>query len=171
MRATMKVLPLGNVPDAVLNAIVEELTKLGIKGKVSLPIALPKESYNPLRHQFLADAVLMFLLKRFDGRVLGVTNKDLYSDSLNFVFGQAQLGGRVAVVSICRLDPRFYRASANNELLIERAVKEAVHEVAHMLGAKHCDNPECVMSFSNTIADVDRKGKYLCEHCRAELFV
>lgn len=165
----LKLLPLGKIPDEVLDAIAEGLRSLNVAANVSLPMALPKESYNALRHQFLADAVLKFLFERFEDKVLGMTNKDLYAEGLNFVFGQAQLKGNVAVVSIHRLDPTFYKQKPDKALLIERSVKEAVHEVAHMLGMKHCDDPSCVMSFSNTIFDVDRKSKDLCKGCKARL--
>jgi archaemetzincin len=75
--------------------------------------------------------------------------------------------GNVAIISIHRLNPSFYGKPPDKQLLIERAVKEAVHEVGHMLlGLQHCDQPNCVMSFSNTIFDVDRKTKELCEKCR-----
>ncbi|MCS7106475.1 MAG: matrixin family metalloprotease, partial [Candidatus Aenigmarchaeota archaeon] len=57
----------------------------------------------------------------------------------------------------------------NEEVLIKRAVKEAIHEMGHVLGLKHCENPECVMSFSNTVFDVDRKTKNLCEKCKKQL--
>lgn len=166
----VKILPLGNVPDGILDAVAKELKAIKVKGKISLPMALPKDSYNPLRHQFLASNVLDFLVGKFEERILGVTNKDLYAGNLNFVFGQAQLGGRVAVVSIHRLDPKFYRKPRDEELLMERAVKEAKHEVCHMLfNMKHCENPECVMSFSNTIFDVDRKTKNLCDECKIKI--
>jgi len=46
---------------------------------------------------------------------------------------------------------------------------EAVHELGHAFGLQHCGNPECVMFFSNSIMDTDRKGWHLCQQCRARL--
>jgi len=53
--------------------------------------------------------------------------------------------------------------------LQERALKEAVHELGHLLGLPHCDNPRCIMFFSNTLADTDRKGPGFCPACRGKL--
>jgi archaemetzincin len=37
--------------------------------------------------------------------------------------------GRAALISLFRLKPEFYGEPANEELFLERAVKEAVHEL------------------------------------------
>jgi archaemetzincin len=48
-------------------------------------------------------------------------------------------------------------------------VKEAVHELGHMFGLDHCSDLRCVMHFSNSLADTDRKGRDFCPSCRARL--
>lgn len=168
---TLKVIQFGEVPKEVIFAIEEELrSSFNILCDISEPLGLPKEFYNNFRHQFLSNKILDFLANRFKGRVLAVTDEDLYSEEMNFVFGQAELPGRVAMISICRLDPTFYRQTPDRNLLKERAVKEAVHEVCHSVyGMNHCQNPKCVMSFSNTVFDVDRKDKSLCEECKLRI--
>jgi archaemetzincin len=95
---------------------------------------------------------------------LGVTDVDLYCEGLNFVFGIAESPGRAAVISTARL-----RAAANEALFRERVLKEAMHELGHTLGLGHCDDARCVMYFSNTLADTDRKGSRFCRNCRARL--
>ncbi|MDI6798726.1 MAG: archaemetzincin family Zn-dependent metalloprotease [Candidatus Aenigmarchaeota archaeon] len=164
----LQIVPFGEIPTEVLSAISEELElSFRIFSDISEPKGLPKEYYNPYRHQYVAPQILDFLFEEFKGRVLAVTDQDLFAEDLNFVFGQAQMNGRVAVISICRLNPTFYRQAFNKKLLIERAVKEAVHEVGHMaFGLTHCPDPNCVMSFSNTIFDVDRKSKEVCKSCK-----
>ena len=72
----------------------------------------------------------------------------------------------VAVISLHRLTPEFYGEAEDPRLLLERAVKEAIHETGHMLGLTHCQRPGCIMRFSNAIADTDNKGPGLCEDCR-----
>jgi archaemetzincin len=101
--------------------------------------------------------------------VLGVTILDLYVPGLNFVFGEAHCPGKVAVISLFRLNPEFYGQPADMQLFYERAVKEAVHEVGHTLGLAHCRNSSCVMFFSNSILDTDRKKSSLCEKCSASV--
>jgi len=101
--------------------------------------------------------------------VLGITDVDIYSAGLNFVFGSASTSKGVAVISLYRLNLESYghRLDLDDEgLLLRRARKEAVHEVGHLLGLGHCPDPGCVMSFSNSIMDVDRKGEELCGRCR-----
>jgi archaemetzincin len=98
------------------------------------------------------------------GKVLAVTEMDLYADDLNFVLGMAESHGRTAVISLCRLglgaDPQARRL---------RALKEAVHELGHTLGLAHCPDAECVMRFSNALADTDRKGSSPCAVCERKL--
>lgn len=178
---SLKIIPFGEIPKGILNTISEELRySFNIIADISEPAGLPKEYYNQFRHQFVADRILDFLSRRFKGNVLAVTDEDLYSGRLSFIFGQAELPGRVAIVSIHRLDPTFYKKGEDkkskksiiedNVLLKDRAIKEAIHEVCHALfGMTHCPNHRCVMCFSNTIIDVDRKNKDLCDVCKARL--
>ena len=49
--------------------------------------------------------------------------------------------------------------------LLERVKKEAVHEIGHTFGLGHCLNKICVMSFSPSIFDVDRKEVHPCKKC------
>lgn len=96
-----------------------------------------------------------------DDKVLGVTDVDLYSPGFDFVFGEAEVASGVATLSIYRL--KEGRPSAT--LLVERAVKEAVHEVAHLYRLGHCSRPRCVMRFCPSLSDVDAKGRALCAKC------
>jgi archaemetzincin len=95
--------------------------------------------------------------------VLGITQHDLFSAELNFIFGIASPGG-ACVVSTARLV-----TGADDELFRARLLKEAVHELGHTLGLGHCPNPGCVMHFSNSLADTDRKADAYCERCVARL--
>ena len=135
--------------------------------RITSPIELPKDAYDESRDQYEGKQLIHNLYEKYGGMVLGVTDKDIYAKGLNFIFGQAQLKGRIAIISLHRLYPEFYKKPKNIRLLMERAQKEGVHEVGHaLLGLTHCMNPNCVMNFSNTIEDVDRKSKNLCESCK-----
>jgi archaemetzincin len=101
-----------------------------------------------------------------DVRVIGVTRHDLFVPVLTFVFGEAELGGRCAVVSMQRLDERFYGLPARQELLRERLVKEAVHELGHTFGLRHCEDWRCVMTSSHAVDRLDIKSTDFCRNCR-----
>ena len=130
---------------------------------------IPEDTYNAIRRQYHSSRLLAKIYDYVEeseaDRVLGITNVDLYVPRLNFVFGEAQCLGRVAIISLCRLEPEFYGKPANRELFVERSKKEAVHEIGHTLGLGHCHNPACVMFFSNTIQMTDRKKCKFCSGC------
>jgi predicted Zn-dependent protease len=103
---------------------------------------------------------------------LGIIDEDLYSDShgsLNFIFGEARVGGDSCVISTCRLDPRFYNIPYNERLFHDRVMKEAMHEIGHVLGLAHCDEVRCIMHFSNSIEDTDIKHLQPCDACTGRL--
>jgi archaemetzincin len=99
-------------------------------------------------------------------RALGVTRLDLFVPILTFVFGEAELGGRCALVSLQRLDERYYGLPAREELLRDRLVKEAVHELGHTFGLRHCEDWRCVMTSSHAVDRLDVKGQDFCRECR-----
>ena len=97
--------------------------------------------------------------------VLGIMDEDLYIPILTFVFGEAQLSGRCALMSGHRLHQEFYGLPADESLYLHRCEKEAVHELGHTLGLTHCQNFECVMRYSNSVADIDIKRNVFCPNC------
>ncbi|OGR25781.1 MAG: hypothetical protein A2139_09410 [Desulfobacca sp. RBG_16_60_12] len=101
--------------------------------------------------------------------VLGVTGVDLTAPGLNFVFGLADPPARCAVISLARLYPESYGQPREPRRFKARAVKEAVHELGHLLGLGHCPDPACIMAFSNSLSDTDRKGPGFCAPCRERL--
>jgi predicted Zn-dependent protease len=104
-----------------------------------------------------------------DVKLLALCNFDAYSNGLNFVFGQAHMNGKVAAIYLPRLRQEFYGAEKNEQLFLQRVVKEAVHELGHAFGLSHCPIHRCVMHFSNSISDTDAKAKDFCQKCRFEI--
>jgi archaemetzincin len=102
-------------------------------------------------------------------KLLAVTERDLYIPVLTFVFGQAQLNGRVAVVSLARLRQEFYGLAPNHEIFLDRACKEALHETGHTFGLVHCGDRNCAMSLSTNVRQIDSKHGEFCAPCGARL--
>jgi len=90
----------------------------------------------------------------------------LFVPVLTFVFGEAQLAGNCAVVSLHRLREEVYGMPPNPALLAERLFKEAVHELGHTYGLRHCDDWRCVMTSSHSVEWLDVKTAELCPACR-----
>lgn len=128
----------------------------------------PTQAFDPRRGQHSSTQILRWLVARETpaGRVVAVTDADLFIPVLTFVYGEAQLGGRSAVVSTARLGADI-EAQANPRVVIDRTIKETIHELGHGFGLLHCDTPGCVMTRSVTLLDVDSKRAALCEGCEA----
>jgi archaemetzincin len=120
------------------------------------------------RQQYYSTAIIERLERMADpdARVLGVTDCDLFVPVLTFVFGEAQLDGNCAVVSTARLHEEFYGLPARHDLLRERLVKEASHELGHTFGLRHCADWRCVMASSHAVERLDVKEKEFCGTCR-----
>ena len=120
-----------------------------------------------MRNQHYSTAILQAMqpLVEPGARLLAVTSVDLYVPVLTFVFGEAQLTGSCAVVSLHRLREEFYGLPAREELMRERLVKEAVHELGHTFGLRHCDDWRCVMTSSHAVERLDVKGAEFCFLC------
>src|SRR5262249_45197761 len=105
-----------------------------------------------------------------DARILGVTSCDLFVPVLTFVFGEAQLDGNCATVSFARLKEEAYGLPPREGLLRERLLKEAVHELGHTFGLRHCADGRCVMTSSHAVERLDVKSAEFCAGCRALVF-
>ncbi|BCD68324.1 archaemetzincin family Zn-dependent metalloprotease [Nitratiruptor sp. YY09-18] len=155
--------------DEEVGYLIEKLEEIfripvSLKGHAKLL----QSAYNPTKDQYQADILAQYLLQIPRGTkevLLGITQADLFEPGMNFVFGVALPSYKVAVVGTKRLHNSFYGLAEVEELYKRRVITEAVHEIGHTLGLEHCPNPHCVMHFSLTLADTDKKGYYFCSSC------
>jgi len=125
--------------------------------------------YNPARRQYDGNKLLHHLNgcthSKYD-RLICLFRIDLYIPILTYIFGQAVLGEKTAIASVYRLRNELYGMNKNEDLLLDRAIKEVIHELGHTFGLLHCHAPACVMRSSTYVEDIDQKSSSLCNRCR-----
>ncbi len=129
-------------------------------------------TYDHARRQYNSSQILLQLIRAAPPdtlKILGVVAVDLFIPILTYVFGEAQLGGIGALVSLHRLNSRLYGLPENDQLLRERMIKEAIHELGHTFGLLHCSKPGCALNASTYVEDIDQKSDRVCQDCRARI--
>jgi archaemetzincin len=136
--------------------------------RVERSLIVPRSALNVTRQQLFANTLTTRVLRAHpdgDGVVLVITDFDLYKTSHRFIFGDADDAQSFAAVSLHRLRAEFYGEEPDANVLFQRALKEAVHELGHAFGLKHCYNMRCAMYYSNSIFETDNKMSHFCEAC------
>jgi archaemetzincin len=168
------IVPVGVIPlDVVDEVMMTVATNLHVRTVLAPSIPLAPSAFDEHRRQYSSTEILQTLaaVKHDEWeRVLGVVDVDLYVPDLNFVFGEADMVRGVAVFSLTRLRPSGSSQGAT-ALFLKRAATEAIHELGHTYGLRHCRDPHCVMWFSNTLAESDRKGLAFCSAHASQLMM
>ncbi len=168
MSAPLQLVVVGSVPKALLKDLATPIASTFVLASVSgHSLTEPKYALNPPRQQYHSTAILRRLSSQLgadQSGILGVCDVDLFTPDAEFVYGDADRETKSGLISLARL-----KVGASPQQLVRRAQAEAVHEVGHLIGLSHCDDPHCVMFLSRSPADSDRKGTMLCNDCRHEI--
>ena len=168
------VLPIGEVERGLLERLAPALAREFEADCRLLPGPLdPRFAFHPERQQHHSTELLAGMRPQLANgawRLLGVAEVDLYIPILTFVFGEAQMNGPCALLSTHRLRQELYGLPPDHELLFQRLLKEAVHELGHTVGLTHCDDHECAMAASHAVEWIDLKGPGLCSLCHNQVF-
>ncbi len=166
-RALLDLIPLGRVDPLVMSIVAANIQAvLGLATEVVMPQPKPDYAYLSSRRQYDAVKILKTLAADPAGAPLklGLTSLDLCIPILTYVYGESQLGGKAAVVSISRLIHPYSR-----EQTYIRIAKICVHEVGHVFGLEHCWDPACLMRFSKQLEQLDQLPLHFCSACEYEL--
>ncbi len=168
------VVPLGRMGPDVVQIVSDSLQGiLRLPVNLGQAIPLPQSAFMESRNQYNSMSVIKYLAEEHTNRhlkVLGVTNKDLCTPILTYVFGEAYMGGEAAVVSCFRLYRGQSGEPVSTDHFLDRLVKVALHEVGHTFNVPHCHTGRCVMRASNNLKELDDKLNYLCNYCELFLF-
>jgi len=169
---TILIAPVGDFDPALLAAVgrgIERVFRTAVRVETILPdLAF---AFDPTRRQYHSTAILKALAASAPPdafKLLALVRVDLFIPILTHVYGEAQLGGSACVLSIHRLNcVPGARGGAEGACL--RIVKEALHELGHTFGLRHCPDPACLMHYCRSEQDVDRKSDAPCRYCRVLL--
>ena len=151
-----------------LDSMEQEIRKIfGIETKRTNVIDNIDFAYHEGRDQYYSTEILKKmeeLIPKNCIKVIAITNKDLFIPILTYVFGEAQLDGKAAIISLYRLKPED-RSPKNFIIFQERIIKEALHELGHTFGLTHCRDKKCIMHYCRSVNDVDKKENTFCFFC------
>ena len=171
-------LPLGSADQSIIAGLGPHLER---RFRASVAVHEKAVSIDPFydaqRAQYNSTAIIGHLLERYQfanagasTKILGVAGQDLFIPILTYVFGEAQLGGLVGVVSYYRLPNERYGLPADRHVFAERLLKESMHELGHTYGLIHCRALDCAMHISTYVEDIDTKPAEFCRECEQKLF-
>ena len=167
---------LGEIEDGLLGPICSGLREIFNRKIVIQPAFIDERSSIRSSWNGISSVVFLNQIRRRHRKGvfvnLGVTSSNVVPDSRhNFLFGQAYMGLPAAVLS---LHPLSIDAPSP-ELLAERALKIAVHEIGHTLGLDHHSYDEdahCCMTGDeeiDSLEGVDEGSELFCQKCQKQI--
>ncbi len=172
-RPFLGLMALGPVDPEILRRLRSAIAKiLLLPVRILRSQPLPQQTYHVVRRQYNSTQLLEYLMdaeERGAFRILGITAVDLYIPILTFVFGEAQLDGRAAVISLYRPRGDDGSPAPPRPVFWRRLIKLSLHELGHSFGLEHCRREGCLMGFSSNLEQLDRKNLAFCDYCRVLL--
>ena len=170
LRPFLGLVPLGPVDLKILQHLRTAIADFfSLPVRILPPKPLPPHTYHLPRNQYHSTRLLEYLLHEDQDepfRVLGITAVDLYIPIFTFVFGEAQLDGKAAIISTFRPGGGAGDIRPSRPLFLERLIKLSLHELGHTFGLAHCRQPGCLMGFAANLEKLDQKNLEFCEYCR-----
>ncbi|MBA4368310.1 MAG: peptidase M54 [Desulfobacterium sp.] len=161
--------PIGEIEVSLLSAIAHSIKRIfGFPTQISSLFSDISFAYDNNRNQYNSTQILNQLstfLPENASKILAITDVDLFIPILTYVYGEAQLGGISAILSVHRLTESTPLINSD-AIISERICKEAIHEIGHIFNLKHCKDPACIMHYCRCIGDVDCKSDQLCRYCQ-----
>jgi len=162
--------PFGEVSKTLLDFLREELGfRFGTEVRLAAAEPIPEGAFDRNRNQYRSSLFLRRLEderqdedRQETERRLGIVDAALYNPESDRALGEADRIDRVAVVSLAALRPQPAELPEEKPRFRLRVLKEAVHELGHTYQLDHCNQIQCVMSPSDTPADLDRKSADFC---------
>jgi archaemetzincin len=164
MRPEIDLIPMDDVDESVIEALRLSLKDKNCIVRVYAKIHSPKTAINMYRKQYDAE-IILDALKDLDGSIIAITDKDIYTEKLNFVFSRVRKKGP-AIISTYRLNPEFYQERKNFDKLVARLFKEAIYCIGKVSGLNDCPHPKCIMHKSTSAREIDMKDAEFCKECK-----
>jgi archaemetzincin len=160
--------PIGVIDPGLCGSVAREIERVfGCRSEIKPLLADVDFALDPVRRQYHSTVILQKLAAMAPGgalKIIAITQIDLFIPILTHVYGEAQLGGKTAIISTYRLHEGL-DAAATNPAMHCRLGKEAVHELGHTFTLRHCPERTCIMHYCRNEEDVDRKSDQLCRYC------
>jgi predicted Zn-dependent protease len=110
----------------ILNLLIDSIPKEFVNSKVTINPLLKFNIHDFIskrRNQLRSSDLLFWILEKLnpsnDIKILVICNIDPYSGDLNFIFGEAYKGGRVAAIYLPILRQEVYGLESNKLLFIQ----------------------------------------------------
>ncbi len=171
--ASIHIIPVHISDSKILTSLSKEITQqFGLQtliNNIEFDVFFAYDSYRNQYHSTKLISGIRNLIDSTKDKYLAVTEFDLFIPILTYVFGEAQLNGPVSIVSTKRLQPEFYGLPEDENLVLDRLKKEAIHELGHTFGLHHCPDFQCVLHSSTYVEEIDFKLVSFCKNCLLKL--